>query len=137
MIRSELSRVIDMPKTEHHAVIQRPGRTQEPTRRPGRAKGTSVIIRAFSSLKPLSNNQVWTDNTALSGKPINRSFCGTCGSSLYSCPDSLPEVVFIKAGSLDLIDEVVPKAEVVSNDLRLYGLTTRLTKIILNSSSST
>jgi hypothetical protein len=115
-------RVIDMPKAEYDAVVQRAGRTQEPACRPGRAKGTSVVHRAFSSLIPSSTDQVWTDTTALSGKHINRAFCGTCGSALYALPESAPEIVFLKAGTLDVIDEVVPKAELVSGCGRLDGV---------------
>lgn len=36
-----------------------------------------------------------------SGRPVARFFCGDCGSPLYTLPPLHPEVVFIKAGSLD------------------------------------
>lgn len=75
------------------------------------------------SFRPLTISQAWTDTTALSGKPIKRMFCPTCGSALFSCPDSAPEVVFIKAGTLDQIDEVVPKVEVVSRTGRFRSAT--------------
>ncbi|GHJ85176.1 hypothetical protein NliqN6_1578 [Naganishia liquefaciens] len=64
----------------------------------------------------------WTDTTALSGKTIKRMFCPTCGSALYSCPESAPEVVFLKAGALDQIDEVVPRAEIFVEEL-IHGTT--------------
>lgn len=72
------------------------------------------------SFRLLTTFQSWTDTTALSGKPIKRLFCPTCGSALVSCPDSAPEVVFIKAGTLDQIDEVVPKVEVVSRTAQIF-----------------
>ena len=39
--------------------------------------------------------------TADSGYTYRAYFCGDCGSSLYGEPDSLPEMMSIKAGSLD------------------------------------
>lgn len=85
----------------------------------------SIVILAIFRKGSLMNRQAWADTTALSGKPIHRSFCPTCGSALFSCPDSAPEVAFIKAGALDQIDEVVPKAEIVSREvsLRLENVT--------------
>lgn len=35
-------------------------------------------------------------DTGRSGKPMKRNFCGECGSALYSAPDSMPGVAFIK-----------------------------------------
>ena len=43
-----------------------------------------------------------------SGRPVTRFFCGDCGSPLYTLPPLHPEVVFIKAGSLDDPTLVVP-----------------------------
>ncbi|KAJ9103043.1 hypothetical protein QFC20_004852 [Naganishia adeliensis] len=61
--------------------------------------------------------KTWVDDNADSGKPITRAFCGTCGTALWSAPDSAPEVVFVKAGALDQIDEVKPKVEIVSSGI--------------------
>jgi hypothetical protein len=36
-----------------------------------------------------------------SGYVYHTFFCGDCGSSLYGQPDSLPDMMSIKAGSLD------------------------------------
>lgn len=58
-------------------------------------------------------DQIYEDFHADSGKRIVRHFCGDCGSALYSYPDSMPDKVFVKAGSLDQLDRVVPKVEIV------------------------
>jgi hypothetical protein len=53
---------------------------------------------AFRSL-PLSSPcdwQTYADDKTDSGKVIHRSFCGKCGSALYSHPDMIPDAVFIK-----------------------------------------
>ena len=36
-----------------------------------------------------------------SGKPVLRTFCGDCGSSLFGLPEIRPDLVTIRAGSLD------------------------------------
>jgi hypothetical protein len=36
-----------------------------------------------------------------SGREVSRFFCGDCGSPLFTRPPLHPDVVFIKAGSLD------------------------------------
>ena len=36
-----------------------------------------------------------------SGKPVHRFFCGDCGSALYGLPEIRPDLVTIRAGSLD------------------------------------
>jgi hypothetical protein len=36
-----------------------------------------------------------------SGREVSRYFCGDCGAPLFTRPPLHPEVVFIKAGSLD------------------------------------
>lgn len=36
-----------------------------------------------------------------SGQAVNRHFCANCGSPLYSAVDSMPGIIFIKAGTLD------------------------------------
>jgi hypothetical protein len=39
--------------------------------------------------------------TADSGYPTRRAFCGACGSPLFGQPDSRPDLITIRAGSLD------------------------------------
>jgi hypothetical protein len=36
-----------------------------------------------------------------SGKAVERQFCGTCGSPLFSLVEAMPGMTFIKAGTLD------------------------------------
>jgi Uncharacterized conserved protein len=47
-----------------------------------------------------------------SGNPVERHFCGDCGSPLYSLSDTLPEMVLIKAGTLDDSSTLNPQIEV-------------------------
>jgi hypothetical protein len=36
-----------------------------------------------------------------SGKPVNRRFCKKCGSPIVSIVEMMPDLIFIKAGTLD------------------------------------
>lgn len=36
-----------------------------------------------------------------SGEAVRRQFCGTCGSPVFTRADGAPEILFIKAGTLD------------------------------------
>lgn len=47
-----------------------------------------------------------------SGRPRERKFCGECGSPLYVVLEELPELAFIKAGTLDDRSEVIPTVEI-------------------------
>lgn len=46
-----------------------------------------------------------------SGRSVARFFCGDCGSPLYTLPPLHPDVVFIKAGSLDDSTVVKPNRQ--------------------------
>ncbi len=50
--------------------------------------------------------------TGDSGKPVNRWFCGTCGSGLYLDGDADPDSIFLKVGSLDDASWVVPQMHI-------------------------
>ena len=39
--------------------------------------------------------------TADSGNTVSRGFCSECGSPLFSRPSAMPEIVGVRAGSLD------------------------------------
>ncbi|MET0365301.1 MAG: GFA family protein [Sphingobium sp.] len=47
-----------------------------------------------------------------SGKAVARHFCPKCGSPIISVAEALPEMVLIKAGTLDGFAELKPGAEV-------------------------
>ncbi|ORY54872.1 Mss4-like protein [Leucosporidium creatinivorum] len=55
---------------------------------------------------------IFHDSMTDSGQAIHRAFCGTCGSALYSTPDSMPGKVFVKVGSLENASEIKPSAEI-------------------------
>jgi len=46
------------------------------------------------------------------GQPVQRLFCGNCGSPIVSYSDGLPGVAFIKAGTLDDTSWLKPTMEI-------------------------
>lgn len=64
---------------------------------------------AFSTLAGVPVNELhvsgepklYLDPDTASGNSVQRFFCGTCGSPIYSAVQSSPDMVFLKTGTLD------------------------------------
>lgn len=64
------------------------------------AFGMSLWVRR-SDLEIVSGNPKIWERAATSGGTVECAFCPECGSRLYHKPSSDPEIVSVKAGSLD------------------------------------
>ncbi|KAL2039126.1 hypothetical protein N7G274_008175 [Stereocaulon virgatum] len=62
---------------------------------------TSNVVVPRTSFKVTKGHPKSYNVKADSGKMNNHWFCGTCGSSLYTEVEIMPDVVCIKAGSID------------------------------------
>ena len=49
--------------------------------------------------------------TGESGESVHRHFCGTCGSPIYSLPEAITGLIFLKAGTLDDTSWLQPQSE--------------------------
>jgi hypothetical protein len=76
----------------------------------GSAFGVSVRVAADGFRITSGTPKAFT-KPGDSGRPVTRCFCGDCGSPLYTLPPLHPEVVFIKAGSLDDPSLVKPERQ--------------------------
>ena len=47
-----------------------------------------------------------------SGKPVHRNFCPECGSPITTVVDAMPDLVFIKTGTLDDTSKLKPTMEI-------------------------
>lgn len=47
-----------------------------------------------------------------SGQPVYHHFCGRCGSPMFARISAAPGKVVLKAGTLDSMDGVLPRAEI-------------------------
>lgn len=80
----------------------------------GSAFGTSVAVprQALSILGTLKTYA----HTGGSGKAVHRRFCPDCGSPVITEADALPDVVIIKAGTLDDTSWLKPTTEICCAD---------------------
>lgn len=66
----------------------------------GSAFGVSVRVAA-ADFRVVSGTPKAFTKAGDSGRLVTRCFCPDCGSPLYTLPPLHPDIVFIKAGSLD------------------------------------
>jgi hypothetical protein len=69
-----------------------------------RSSGTamaSVLGVPKAAVKIVKGEPRYFDVTADSGKKISRGFCSTCGTPLFTLLAAMPDLMGIKAGSLD------------------------------------
>ena len=55
------------------------------------------------------------EKPADSGNMVNRRFCPTCGSPIYSTNSGMPGVVFVRVSSLDDLEAFKPQMVVYTN----------------------
>ncbi|MGD8833188.1 MAG: GFA family protein [Pseudomonadales bacterium] len=53
--------------------------------------------------------KLYQDTDTDSGNPVERYFCGNCGSPIYSAVQSSPEMIFLKTGTLDDTSDFKPQ----------------------------
>ena len=51
-------------------------------------------------------------DTGDSGRPVERHFCPDCGSPIMSIIEPMPDMVLIKAGTIDTLAQLTPTVEV-------------------------
>lgn len=56
--------------------------------------------------------RLYEDSATTSGNTVQRFFCGTCGSPIYSAVPGQPDVVYLKTGTLDDTSTFKPQFQV-------------------------
>lgn len=69
-------------------------------RQSGSAYSVNLAVKA-KAVEVEGPFSTFEDRSTESGHPVNRDFCGACGSPFRSRPSSGPPIVAIKAGTLD------------------------------------
>jgi hypothetical protein len=72
----------------------------------------SVIVGVAADALKLDGQPALFLDHGESGNPVNRYFCGACGSPIYSGLPGTPQVVYLKAGTLDDPTHLAPKMNV-------------------------
>ena len=65
-----------------------------------------------SDFKLVGEPKLFVDKATDSGAPVERYFCGNCGSPIYSALPSQPDVIYLKTGTLDDTSEFKPSIHV-------------------------
>ena len=69
----------------------------------------SVILVTSAADFTVSEDPPFFADSGESGNELKRYFCDKCGSPLYSVSANDPNVLAVKAGTLDKVDELSPK----------------------------
>jgi hypothetical protein len=78
----------------------------------------SVVIGIPKSALSVQGNLKTFNDTGDSGQPVKRNFCPDCGSPITSDVTIMPDIVFIKAGTLDDTSWVRPRVEVYCDSIQ-------------------
>ena len=65
-----------------------------------------------SDFKLTGEPKVFVDTATDSGTSVERFFCGTCGSPIYSALPSQPDIIYLITGTLDDTSEFTPSIHV-------------------------
>ena len=72
----------------------------------------SVVVALPPDALEISGQTTIYVTTGESGAKVHRYFCGICGSPIYSLPDGMPGMIFLKAGTLDDTSWLEPELEI-------------------------
>lgn len=76
-------------------------------RQSGAAFSVNLVVRA-DTMTVEGELASWLDPDTESGAPIQRQFCGTCGSPIRSVPTAAPKMIALKVGTLDAPEAFAP-----------------------------
>mgnify|MGYP001033243912 FL=1 len=72
----------------------------------------SIIIGVNRKSLHISGDLKCYEDIGNSGKPVYRKFCGNCGSPIISDVSAVPDLLFIKAGTINNIKALKPTKEI-------------------------
>jgi hypothetical protein len=72
--------------------------------------GAAAYLAGFSSaqFERLQGAPSAYSVAGASGKPVNRYFCGACGTPLWSVPEVYPDLIYVKVGAFDAFEGFRP-----------------------------
>lgn len=76
-------------------------------RQSGAAFSVNLVVRA-DAMQVEGELGTYVDSDTESGQPVERQFCAGCGSPIRSVPRASPNIVAVKAGTLDAPQAFAP-----------------------------
>lgn len=70
----------------------------------------SIVLGLPQDAVTVTGTMAVHTTTGVSSGGVHRHFCGKCGSPIYSIPEAMPGVAFLKAGTLDDTSTLKPEA---------------------------
>lgn len=86
----------------------------------------SIIVGVPKSALSVTGTLKTFNDSGSSGKPVHRNFCPDCGSPVATDVEAMPDLVFIKAGTLDDTSTLAPTMEIFCSSAQPW--TTRAVK---------
>ena len=94
---------VSMPRDALHATDRSLLCRCKNCRQSGGSLASISVIAAESAVKTTGHPRIYQDSKTDSGKSIQRTFCGNCGSPIYTASPSMPGVQIVKLGLFDEI----------------------------------
>ena len=78
-----------------------------------RQSGTafSIVVGVPRGALRLEGDVMHYRDAGDSGHPVHRAFCPACGSPIFSTTHGEPDLIYLKAGTLDVTDDLKPTIE--------------------------
>jgi hypothetical protein len=80
----------------------------------------SVVVAVPKGTLSISGPLKTYNEIGSSGKPVHRNFCPDCGSPITTDVEALPDLVFIKAGTLDDTSSLAPTMEIFCSSAQAW-----------------
>jgi hypothetical protein len=97
-----------VPRRRRDRKLSSSKRTPPALRRHLRADNREIVAEDVVAKEARTRNAVHAKHARLSDRKIGRTFCGACGSPVYSTNSGMPGVLFVRASSLDDPERFVP-----------------------------
>jgi hypothetical protein len=75
----------------------------------GGSFGSAMIVLAKDSFDIVSDGVAFYETKSDRGATVMRQFCNSCGCHIFSKISDMPEIVTVKAATLDNFDFFIPK----------------------------
>lgn len=82
-----------------------------------KASGSGYAPTMFfpANMVSITGDVKYYDSKGKSGKTVSRGFCPNCGSQLFGKPEAFPDMIAIRAGSLDDTSQYKPQIDLYTS----------------------
>ncbi len=70
----------------------------------------------------ISGEVKYFESKGSSGKMVKRGFCPTCGSQMFGIPEVMPDMLAIRAGSLENLSDYEPQMDIYTSHSTVWDV---------------